>query len=193
MKIKLLKDKGKPGFGEITQVYGFYYFDESFYFLVFPRKHFGLAVFSIDEVEIIDPRVDEGFVLTNKYSDRNPLFLHYQIIEKDLYEKLIELDPTAYDQFMTSIGKPPMVLVGLDILEEFYQNFDDMFLSSRNFISFVDSLVDTLNINKSFSSVFDSFRDDVQLALHLEEKDQTDLLKSLLKEFIHAYKLSTKR
>lgn len=188
MKIKLLRDKGKPGYGEVVDVYGFYFLDSIIHFLVSPSKYFGITVYNIYEIEMVDPTVGGDIAVTNKYTQSYSLFLHREIINEDLYEKLIELDPVAYDEFMVLIGKPIRSLAGIDVIEEYILNVEERYKSCEKYKIFLDELLDIIALTPALHKYIDSIKADIETLKYMNLEDQIAVVRYHLTELLREYK-----
>lgn len=72
-------------------------------YFVIPDKYPGVIVMDEIETEIIDPTIDEKFILRkNDYG--GDMFLHWALDKDNLVYGLIEHDPEAISEFKKRIG-----------------------------------------------------------------------------------------
>jgi hypothetical protein len=91
---------------QIFIVYGVYWHGNKTYFYCFPRNSVGISSFDEDEIEIVDRTIDSDFEYV-RTDERISGIFHKSLLKDQLMDGLLEHDPTAYNKFVSLIGKEP--------------------------------------------------------------------------------------
>lgn len=103
MKIKNLKNKGKPSYGRILDVYGIYWHKGIRYYFVIPNEgHEGFIAMTELDTELVDNNLEETFVL-RKDDYGQDMFLHWAADRDNLIHDLIDHAPNAVNEFKRRI------------------------------------------------------------------------------------------
>ena len=93
-------DRDKP-----VEVYGIYWVNNERIYWVIPYAGYeGFATLSECESTIIDPHIDEVFVMRKNDANKD-LLLHWAADKNDLIYDLIEHDPEAMKEFKRRLSK----------------------------------------------------------------------------------------
>ena len=92
--------------GSMINVFGIYWQNNETYFSGFDKSYEGLTSFSLNEVEIIDSKMNFKTVfLTNHMSG----VFHWALIEENLLDALIDHDPIAVERFLQIIKNENLI------------------------------------------------------------------------------------
>lgn len=87
----------------LIDVFGLYWVNGGTFFLGMPKNHGGLIAYSHVDVKVVDPFISNDYVF---YSNSNISGIyHADIINHGLLDGLLELDPVAYNKFISLINK----------------------------------------------------------------------------------------
>ena len=104
MKIKDIRNPGKPSYGKELDVYGVYWNDGIRVYFVIPTKDYnGFLAINEKDSELTDSLLN-GFVL-RKDDMGTDMFLHWAADKDNLIYDLIEHDPEAMKEFKRRLAE----------------------------------------------------------------------------------------
>jgi hypothetical protein len=88
------------------EVYAVLSIDRQFQFYVFPHNYCGLTAFSEDEVDVVDPTIGHNFQFVRMPTGHSG-FVHLELLKNALFDRLVDHDPEAVNQFFSLVGDDP--------------------------------------------------------------------------------------